>query len=219
MPSGHEPGVQSLRNESGLTGFTVWEWFTGVVGAGMVGGGVFLAVGGRGGSFDPREEALGGSVFAFFGLVCVFQAYRWHRGNHPLKLAKRLPGITLAVDTETVKRGSSLSIMLTFSSKAAGKEEQLEVGVVCTELYDYQVRAQTRAGPIDVRQTGRANAHERWERVNLREGGRTFSFEVPTDAPYSYEGECISYAWRASVRDVRQLRSDPRLDLPFWVLP
>jgi hypothetical protein len=216
VPPGREPGAQSIRNEGG---FRLWEWITGVVGTGMVAGGIFLAVGGRGPSFNPVEEGIGGSVFAFFGLVCVVQAYRWHREHQPLRLTKRLPGVALAVDRNTARRGDRLSLTLTLSSRASRRADHLEVGLVCTELYDYQVQAQTRMGPINVRQTGQARAHEHWQPIDSMQGRRTFSFDVPVDAPYSYEGDCVSFAWRASVREVRQLRYDPRLDVPVWVLP
>jgi hypothetical protein len=45
------------------------------------------------------------------------------------------------------------------------------------------------------------------------------TFRLPSDVPYSYEGSCLSYAWRISARAVRRLRRDARLDEPLWVEP
>jgi hypothetical protein len=86
------------------------------------------------------------------------------------------------------------------------------VGLVCIERYDYLTRVQHRGGTTVVRRTAESTAHEEW-----RPGAPTLTFEIPRDAPYSYEGECVSYAWRVSARVVRKLRSDPRLDHAIWV--
>lgn len=218
IPPGHDPGPQTLRNQGGST---LWEWFTAFVGSGMVIGGLFVAAGGRGPKFNPWEEGIGGIVFAFFGAVCVAWAYSLRRKRRPLRLADRLPGAALAVDRDDARRGDKLSVTLTLANSGGANEEpeSLEVGLVCVEIYDYQVVAQTRAGPIYVRQTGEANAHENWQQVERAAGAQTVDFELPRDAPYSYEGDCVSYAWRVSARVARRMRSDPRLDHAVWVRP
>ena len=216
IPPGHDPGPQTLRNQGGST---LWEWFTGFVGTGMVIGGLFLAAGGRGPRFNPWEEGIGGTVFAFFGAVCVLWAYSLRRKRSPLSLADRLPGAALSVGSEEARRGGKLSVTLTVASSGGPDDEPLELGLVCVELYDYRVTAQTRAGPIYVRQTGEAHAYEHWEHVERSLGSQTVELELPRDAPYSYEGDCVSYAWRVSARVARRLRSDPRIDHPIWVRP
>jgi hypothetical protein len=216
IPPGHDPGTQTLRNQGGST---FLEWFVGLVGTGMFLSGIFLAVGGRGSKFNPWEEAIGGTIFAFFGAVCALWAYSLRRKRRPLSLADRLPGAALAVDRDDARRGDKISVRLTLASGGSAQDEPLEVGLVCVELYDYQVVAQTRAGPVYVRQTGEANAHEDWRGVARTAGDQSVEFELPRDAPYSYEGECVSYAWRASARVTRKLRSDPRIDHAVWVLP
>jgi hypothetical protein len=216
IPPGHDPGPQTLRNQGGSTFF---EWFVGLVGTGMFVSGLFVAVGGRGSKFDPWEEAIGGTIFAFFGAVCALWAYSLRRKRSPLSLADRLPGAALAVGRDDARRGEKLSATLTLPSSGSVDEEPLEVGLVCVEIYDYQVVAQTRAGRVYVRQTGEANAHEDWRRVERTAGDQTIDFELPPDAPYSYEGDCVSYAWRVSARVARKLRADPRIDHAVWVLP
>jgi len=217
IPPGYDPGPQTLRNQGGST---LWEWFTAFVGSGMVIGGLFVAAGGRGSKFNPWEEAIGGLVFAFFGAVCVAWAYSLRRKRRPLRLADRLPGAALAVDRDDARRGERLSVTLTLASSSGSADDgPLEVGLVCVEIYDYQVVAQTRAGPVYVRQTREANAHEEWRKVERTAGDQSVEFELPRDAPYSYEGDCVSYAWRVSARIARTLRSDPRIDHAVWVLP
>jgi len=50
-------------------------------------------------------------------------------------------------------------------------------------------------------------------------GEQVLTFEIPRELPCSYEGDCLSYAWRVSARLVRKLRTDPRIDHPIWVSP
>jgi hypothetical protein len=216
IPPGHDPGPQTLRNQGGST---FLEWFVGLVGTGMFVSGVFVAAGGRGSKFNPREELIGGAIFAFFGAVCALWAYSVRRKRRPLSLADRLPGAALAVDRDEARRGEKLSVTLTLASSGSTGDEPLEVGLVCVEIYDYQVVAQTRAGRVYVRQTGEANAHEDWRQVERTTGDQSVEFELPLEVPYSYEGDCVSYAWRVSARVARKLRSDPRIDHAVWVRP
>jgi len=181
--------------------------------------GVFVAVGGRGSKFDPLEEALGGAFFASMGLVCALWAYSQLRKHRPPSLANHMPGSALAVDRDDARRGEKLSVTLTLASSGGADDEPLEVGVVCVERYDYQATAQTRAGLIFIRQTREANAYEDWRQVERTAGDQSVDFELPRDVPYSYEGDCVSYAWRVSARVARKLRSDPRIDHAVWVLP
>jgi hypothetical protein len=185
----------------------------------MVIGGLFVAAGGRGSKFNPWEEGIGGTVFAFFGAVCVAWAYSLRRKRRPLRLADRLPGAALAVDRDDARRGDKLSVTLTLASSGSADDEPLEVGLVCVEIYDYRVVTQTRAGPIYIRQTRETNAYEQWRQVERTAGDQAVDFELPRDAPYSYEGDCVSYAWRVSGRVARRLRSDPRIDHAVWVRP
>ncbi|MDQ2909775.1 MAG: hypothetical protein M3R26_01625 [Actinomycetota bacterium] len=72
---------------------------------------------------------------------------------------------------------------------------------------------------ITIRQTGEATAYEHWEPVEPAAGEQTVALAIPPGAPYSYEGDCVSYAWRVSARRVRRLQPDQRLDHPVWVSP
>ena len=210
LPPGHEPGAQSLRNR---TGWPFWAWFTGIVGTGMVIGGLFVAAGGRGSAFNPWEEAIGGTIFAFFGAVCAVWAYSLGQRSRPSRL--RMAGVDLAVDHDEARRGEELTATFTHAQGA----KDVELGLVCLERWDYQARSRTKYGSMVIRQTGEAHAYEHWQRVDSAAGEQTVTFRIPADAPQSYEGECVSYAWRVSARAVRRLRPDPRIDHPVWVLP
>ena len=181
--------------------------------------GVFVAAGGRGPRFDRTEEALGGAFFAAFGFLCLGLVYSSVRRRRPARLGKRMPGAALGVDRDEARRGEEVRVTVTLSPGAASADGPLEVGLVCVERYDYTARAQTKAGPVDVRQTRDATAHEQWLPVERAAGEQSFVLETPRTAPYSYEGECVSYFWRVSVRAVRRLRADPRIDHPIWVRP
>lgn len=214
LPPGREPGPQTLRNRAG---YPFWEWAAGLVGAGLVVGGVFIAAGGRGPEFDRREEFWGGIFMASIGLVCAGWALFMRHKRRPLRLPNRLRGINLAVDREEARRGDELAVTLTFAGRARAEDERLEVGLVCIERHDYLVRAQHRAGATELRQTAEDTAHEQWQAIETASGEQTLTFEIPRDAPYSYEGDCVSYAWRVSARIPRKLRLDRRTDRPIWV--
>jgi hypothetical protein len=216
LPPGREPGIQSLRTRYA---FPLWEWAVGLVGAAMAIGGVFVAAGGRGPQFDRTEEALGGAFFAAFGFLAVGLMYSTLRKRRPSSLARRMPGTTLGVEREEARRGDELRVTVTLSPGAARADDPLEVGLVCVERYDYTARAQTKAGPVNVRQTRDATAYERWLPVERAVGEQSYVLGIPAAAPYSYEGECVSYFWRISARAVRRLRADPRSDHPIWVRP
>ena len=69
------------------------------------------------------------------------------------------------------------------------------------------------------RQTAEATVHEEWQAASAGGGDKTLTFRTPPEGPYSYEGDCVSYAWRVSARAVRTMRPDARLDQPSWVEP
>ena len=211
LPPGHEPGPQSRRNRRSAP--LLW-WFVGIVGFGMFVGGVAVMAHIRK-QFPWREELTGGSIFAGMGLLCVAVAYWQYRKFKPPRLGRRIPGVSLAVDRDETRRGETLTATIDHAHAA----DQLEVGLVCVERYDLQVNAQTRAGMIVMRETNEDAAFEHWEPVHTAAGEQVVTLEIPQDAPYSYEGDCVSYAWRVSARQVRRLLTDPRIDHPVWVSP
>jgi hypothetical protein len=209
LPPGRRPGSQSLRNKRGAP--LLW-WFCGIVGFGMFLGGAFTAAGGRGDRFPWLEELIGGSIFGLAGLFIVAVSLGQYRKFSPPRLKERMPGVNLAVDRDEATRGGTVSATITH-----GSTEGLEVGLVCIERYDLQSNAQTRAGRISIRQTNEGTVYESWQRVEPGAGEHVLTFEIPRDAPCSYEGDCLTYAWRVSARQTRTLQPDPRIDHPLWV--
>jgi hypothetical protein len=190
----------------------VWP-FVGVVGTAMFAAGIWVAAGGRGSGFDRQEELYGGLFFGAVGLLCLFVALAsWETGRPQLR--PRLRGAALAVDGEAFRRGDELTVTLSRTTDAP-----LEVGLACDERVDTEARVFVRGASVVRRQTAEEAIHEQWQSAGAGAGDRTFTFRVPDDAPYSYEGACVSWGWRVSARAARRLRKDARVDSPIWVDP
>jgi hypothetical protein len=209
LPPGHAPGPQSVRNR---IGFPLLFGFVGTVGAAMLAAGMWVAAGGRGDRFDRGSELLGGLVLIAGGLLCASVAYWQIRKVRPVSLRRRLGRTRITADDES-RRGMTVTARV----DANTTDRELEIGLVCVEAFDVVSHARTQAGSINIRQTSYATTWETWQ--HLGPDTRTYRFLIPADGPYSYEGDCLSYAWRVSVREVRRLRVDPRLDRPIWVHP
>lgn len=211
LPAGREPGGQSRRTRSRRR---LLGPFVGIVGTAMFAAGVWVAAGGRGERFDRSEELFGGLFFGGMGLLCALVGFAMWEAARPQRYP-RLRGASLAVVADDHRRGDEIAATLT---RRRG-EGQVEVGLVCVERFDTEVQVFHRGGATVARQTGEATVHEEWQPVP--DGGleHTAGFRVPVGAPYSYEGECLSYAWRVTAREVRELREDRRLDEPIWVAP
>jgi hypothetical protein len=212
LPPGHRPGPQSVRARGRRD--VVWP-FVAVVGTAMYAAGVWMAAGGRGHRFDRQDEFLGGVLFGAIGLFCLAVALmKWQAGRprrHP-----RLRGMKLSVAGDSLRRGGEVSVSVTGRPTP---EDRIEVGLACDERYDTEVRTYARGVSVVIRQTEEELVHEQWQELAPAAAEQTFTFVVPVDAPYSYEGDCISYGWRVSARAVRPRQRDPRLDSPIWVEP
>ena len=203
LPPGERPGRRVCATGGGGT----CSPFVGLVGLAMYAAGVWVAAGGRGPRFDRTEE-LGGLVFAAGGLLCVVGALAIAERGRPSRSA-RLRGITLQLVGEAFRRGDAVSVTLTGRRSSGGR---LEVGIACDERFEQEVPdapAKTMMETV---------AHEDWQAVPDSAREHTLDFTLPDDAPYSYEGDAVSFAWRVSVREAR-LGRDARYDRPIWVDP
>jgi hypothetical protein len=123
----------------------------------------------------------------------------------------------LVIDPVELSRGETVRARLKHEIPDC-RTGSLEVGLVCREFYDTRVDAYGREGsPLAQRMTIDAVAYEEWQAGHDR--SRPYSFTVPVDAPYSYEGECLSFAWAVTTRyrtgddlPVERIR-------PLWVRP
>jgi len=175
----------------------------------MFAAGIWVAAGGRGPRVDRQEELWGGLFFAAAGLLCVYGGLVMWESGRP-KRHPRLRGTALAVDAGALRRGGEISVACTRGQTHGGL---LQVGIVCEERYDVEARV----GRSVRRQTGHATVYEHWQPLATGAREQNFVFCVPVDAPYSYEGDCLSYAWRLSARAPGRLRKDARTDEPIWV--
>jgi hypothetical protein len=69
------------------------------------------------------------------------------------------------------------------------------------------------------REVGGAVAYEDWRPVQPLAGSQAFRFGVPERAPFSHEGDCLSFAWMVRAREPRAGARDPHQDEPLWVVP
>ena len=177
----------------------------------MFAAGVWVAAGGRGAAFDRGEELWGGLLFAAFGLLVLYVVLVVWGGAGP-RPARSLRGLTLSPLGEEARRGGELELVV--RGRPSGVEH-LEVGLVCVERVDTEVRTQHAVR----RETVETTVAEEWQAVPAGADPHTVRFDVPPDAPYSYEGDCVSFAWRVSARAPRRARPDERADEPIWVEP
>jgi hypothetical protein len=189
--------------------------FVGLVGLAMFAAGIWAAAGGRGARFDRQEELFGGLFFAAGGLLCIYGAFAIAGRGRP-KRSPRLKGVTLQAARDAFRRGADLSVTFT-GRRSSG--DRLEVGIACDERFDAELKVIVKGTPTVTRQTVEETAYEAWQAVPAGVHEHTVEFTLPVDAPYSYEGECVSFGWRVSLRDVRPMHKDARHDEPIWVDP
>ena len=99
------------------------------------------------------------------------------------------------------------------SAKGLG---DLEVGVVCTEYYDEE---STDSDGDTSRATVEEIAHEDWEPVEEVTGVQSVRLTIPADAPFSYEGTCLSFKWELVARGHRSRGLDAQARSDLSVLP
>jgi hypothetical protein len=111
-----------------------------------------------------------------------------------------------------VRRGEAARISLRMID-ASKVEGELRAELECIEQYDY--RAST--GRSSRRDTKEETLHV--ERVPLGTAQRSVDIEVPPAMPFTHHGSCISYLWKAIVREHRENATDRLAEQPLLVLP
>jgi hypothetical protein len=166
----------------------------------------------------------------------VSPEFRWEFGSrrtigrrlpNPLDLLRR--GLTKGLEVDArepeVRRGAEVEALVTISSSRGLGD--VEAGLLCTEYYD--VDEDTRTGTatdmdMDMgsgtkRVTRTAIAHEAWQPLENAVGVQTVRFAIPQEAPFSYEGDCLSFKWEVVARGRRASRLDAQASREFAVLP
>lgn len=124
---------------------------------------------------------------------------------HPIDYLRRrrTVGLQVGASHQEVHRGGELDARVTISRPEGLRE--LEVGLVCTEFYAYDV------GDSDGRRsrgTSSATAHEAWLPVEGTMGVHGVRLTVPAEAPFSYEGDLLCFKWEVVARGRRKHRLD-----------
>lgn len=125
------------------------------------------------------------------------------------------PHLDVTVEPIELKRGEELRVVVAVGDPAqAGR--RLEVDLLCTEWYDYRARDSHNNSR---RVTRAAKAYGQTQAIEQSAGRHELAFTIPEQAPFSHEGEVVSFSWKVSVREERENRIDPVLERPIWVLP
>ena len=138
------------------------------------------------------------------------------RWSPPLDgLRKKLTkGLEVRVDQPEVRRGDEIDVLLVVT-----KPERLgglEAGLVCTEHYDEKEYM----GDGRYYKTARkAVEHEAWQPLPSVAGEHSVRLAIPADAPFSYEGSCLSFTWEVVARGRRDNQLDARASQEISVRP
>jgi hypothetical protein len=139
-----------------------------------------------------------------------------HHLSHPLDFVRqrRTRGLQVDAGVHGVRRGEEVEARVTIASpKGLG---DLEVGLVCTEYYDEET---TDSDGDTSRSTAEAIAHEDWLPVEELTGVQSVRLAIPADAPFSYEGTCLSFKWELVARGHRSRGLDAQARSDLSVLP
>jgi hypothetical protein len=155
--------------------------------------------------------------------VLNVRTLRTLRTLKPLDLLRRRLTSCLEIDADqAVSRGDEVEARVTISD--AAKAGSVEVGVVCTEYYDEDVTdTYTDSDGVmqtqTTRETLKAAAHEEWRSIESTVGLQTVRFTIPAGAPFSYEGDCLSFRWEVVARGRRHDRLDAQAGQAISVRP
>lgn len=133
--------------------------------------------------YDPMDEPKGRVKGSFWG--------RGHGSRAPIasRLVRKLTGLEFELQFAdgAVRRGEGVELSLTVSKRrgrARRDRRRARLRGVLRRRDDHIRDKQSQR----TRTTKRATAHEQWIRLEAPVAERTVSFEVPENAPYSYDG-------------------------------
>ncbi|MFN8130191.1 MAG: hypothetical protein U0R70_01440 [Solirubrobacteraceae bacterium] len=216
LPPGHEPGPQTRRRGAGaVIGRSVGT----VVGLGCLGVlYIPIAIVAAAGVLGILRNGFSG-IASLIALACLalavgipagaWIAYRRARGAKP--------GFDLAARPIEAQRGQDIEAAIRITDPAAASGD-VEIGLVCTAYYDRWAR-EASGDAARRRVTAEGIAYEDWREVPATLGAQQVRFAIPPDAPFSHEGECLSFAWRVTARTHAALARDPHHDVALWVSP
>jgi hypothetical protein len=139
---------------------------------------------------------------------------------HPVDLLRRrlTSGLEVGASEQAARRGDEVEALVTVSNPRGLGD--LEVGLVCTECYDEEVQTTDSDGSSSrSRSTSEAIAYERWLPVESAPGMQSVRVTIPREAPFSYEGACLSFKWEVVARGHKRHRLDAQARHEISVLP
>jgi hypothetical protein len=121
----------------------------------------------------------------------------------------------ISIDPDEPRRGDKVRLRLVRHGHTHQGEE-CEVGVIAVERYDV---TESDSDGGSSRSTRETNEFEQWISVATTIGEETIEMQIPVEGPFSYEGDALSFRWRAEAKIHRKMRPDRRAVAPFWVHP
>lgn len=217
LPPGHAAGPQTRRRAAGAV---VGRSIGTVLGLGCLGViYVPIAIVALAGIVGIVRNGFGG-VTSLLALVCLLLAIgipvaAWivHRRSRRAR-----PAFDLAARPIEAQRGEAVEAAVRIND-AAQATGDLEIGIVCTAYYDRWTQSGRPDDGAPRRVTAEGIVYEDWREVPASLGAQQVVFAIPADAPFSHEGECLSFAWRVTARRHESLARDPRRDVAIWVAP
>jgi hypothetical protein len=137
---------------------------------------------------------------------------------HPGRLVDAIRGrsaghIRIGVAPGEIRRGQPVELIVTVYP--GGPRGPLEVGLLCTEFWDEEESSGGRTSRV----TKNEVAHEEWVRAEPGVGEQRVRLTPPREAPFSYDGEYVSFVWEAVAREHRPRRLDPNARAAIRVRP
>ncbi len=210
LPPGHEPGAQSRRAERGAPlGYA----FLALATLGMLAGAIVLFAGATHDK-SPSGARVGGVIFVVGALVFGLLLAWLVRRRHPSEARY----LQLTVEPIDARRGDTVTATILIAD-ADKLGETLELGLVCTEYYDVKQEVYTQNGSSEQRVLRTTDAYATWSEVDRATVQQSLRLTLPSNAPFSYEGGAVSWAWHVALRDRHAHRPDRLRDVPIWVSP
>jgi hypothetical protein len=206
MPPGHAAGPQSRRAYRSVG----WALML------LIGFGIAFVVVAIVGAAHPGKSSAGVFYAVFGGLAAFTLALA--AVVYIARKPKSTRAFQVGANPTELRRGDKVNVELqvTDPDKIEG---ELEVGLVCTELYDERKVVYNQNGESTRRVVSRAAAYEKWDKAPIGNRSQSFTFEIPSDGPFSHEGAVITLEWRVSARVPIKHGRDPTSDQPIWVAP
>jgi len=130
--------------------------------------------------------------------------------------------LELVPSSVEVRRGEAVDAEVTLVDGSS--LDKVEVGLVCTEFYDEEVETEEvdNTGRSETRQertTRSAIEYETWVPIENAPGVQRVSLPIPREAPFSFEGDCLTFRWELVARGGKSMRLDAQAGCDLWVAP